>query len=143
MPRYLVDTNPISEFSRPKPDAAVMHWFRAADPLSLYTSVITLGELRLGIEDLPSGRRRNDLEDWLATGLPNWFAGNLLPVTGDIVERWAKLTIAAKRKGKTVGMSDGLIAATAFQHGLTLVTRDVSDFEDLGITLLNPWLALL
>jgi predicted nucleic acid-binding protein len=104
--------------------------------------VITLGELRLGIEDLPAGKRRSDLEDWLAVGLPNWFAGNLLPVTADIVERWAKLTVTAKRKGKTVSMPDGLIAATALQHGLTLVTRNVSDFEYLGIALLNPWTLL-
>ncbi len=136
---YLVDTNAISEFSRPFPDAHVMQWFEQADSDALFTSVITLGELRIGIEDLPPGKRRSDLETWLTTGLPEWFAANLLPITSDIVRHWARLTIQAKHQGMTLGTADGLIAATALQHELTLLTRNVSDFAGLGVTLLNPW----
>jgi toxin FitB len=137
--RFLIDTNIISEFVRPEPSLRVRLWFEAADPESLFASVITFGEIRLGIEDLPPGIRRAALEQWFEEGLPAWFEAHLLPVTRAIAERWGHITIQAKRKGIFVSTADGLIAATAIEHGLTLVTRNVKDFAVLEVPIFNPW----
>ncbi len=94
----LIDTNVISEFVKLEPSPQVKVWFEAADPQSLFVSVITFGEIRLGLEDMPAGKRRMDLEKWFEEGLPEWFEANLLPITKPIVDRWAKLTVAAKTK---------------------------------------------
>jgi predicted nucleic acid-binding protein len=136
---YLADTNAISEYSRPNPDPLVMHWFQQIEPDRLFASVVTVGEIRRGIEDLPHGKRRTGLELWLETRLPRWFDANLLPVTKNIAQRWGILSIQAKRKGSPLATADGLIAATALEHDLTLVTRNVKDFTGLGVSLLNPW----
>ena len=135
----LIDTNVISEFVKPLPSLKVKSWFEAVDPESLFASVITFGEIRLGIEDLAVGKRRTELEQWLEEGVPDWFQDNLLPVTKAIADRWGQITIQAKRKGITVATADGLIAATAIEHGLTLVTRNVKDFEGIAVPPLNPW----
>ncbi len=138
---FLIDTNVISEFVRPKPSLQVKRWFEFADPESLFASVVTFGEIRLGIEDLPVGKRRAALEQWLEEGVPEWFQANLLPVTKAIADRWGQMTIQAKRKGFTISTADGLIAATALEHDLTLVTRNTKDFASLGVKLFNPWKA--
>ena len=139
MSGFLIDTNVVSEFIKPQPDSKVIRWLEAADPESLFASVITFGEIRLGIEDLAPGKRRTDLEQWLDQGLPEWFEDHLLPVTKAIVDRWGRLIIQAKRGGITITTADGLIAATAIEHDLTLVTRNVKDFAGLGVTIFNPW----
>jgi predicted nucleic acid-binding protein len=136
---FLIDTNVISEFIRPRPDAKVIHWLEMADPELLFASVVTFGEIRLGIEDLPLSKRRAALEEWLEQGLPEWFASHLLPVTKAIADRWGRLTIEAKRKGKSIPTADGLIAATAVEHDLALVTRNVQDFAETGVEIINPW----
>jgi len=100
---------------------------------------MTFGEIRLGIEDLAVGKRRMELEQWLEEGVPDWFQDNLLPVIKDIADRWGQITIQAKAKGITVATADGLIAATAIEHGLTLVTRNVKDFAGIAVPLLNRW----
>ncbi len=140
MSGFLVDTNVISEFIKPQPDARVIGWLEAADPDSLFASVITLGEIRVGIEALPTGKRRTELEDWLEHGLPDWFDTHLLPVTKPIVDRWGRLTILAKRRGVTITTADGLIAATALEHDLAIVTRNTKDFAETGAAITNPWL---
>jgi toxin FitB len=139
---FLVDTNVISEFVKPQPDAQVIRWLESADPESLFASVITFGEIRLGIEDLAPGKRRADLEQWFDQGLPQWFEDHLLPVTKAIVDRWGRLTIQAKRRGVTITTADGLITATALEHDLAIVTRNVKDFAETGATVLNPWVAI-
>jgi predicted nucleic acid-binding protein len=136
---FLVDTNVISEFIKPQPDSNVMKWLEAADPESLFVSVVTFGEIKLGIEDLPSSKRRTELEQWLEQGLPEWFESNLLPVTKAVADRWGRLTIEAKKKGISITMADGLIAATAAEHDLTVVTRNVKDFAGTGAAIINPW----
>jgi predicted nucleic acid-binding protein len=136
---YLVDTNVISEVIKPGPAPQVIVWLRQADPLSLFASVITVGEIRLGGENAPAGRRRDELEAWLMTGLPGWFARSLLPVTKDIADQWGRITIRAKLQGVQLATGDGLIAATALVHERTLVTRNVNDFAGLSLTILNPW----
>jgi toxin FitB len=107
--------------------------------MSLFVSVVTLGEIRLGIEDMPAGKRRAALEEWFQEGLPAWFDSNLLPVTKTIADRWGRLTIAAKKQGRVITTADGLIAATAVEHDLAIVTRNVSDFAKCGAAIVNPW----
>lgn len=139
MKGFLVDTNVISEFIKPQPDPKVVRWFERADPESLFASVVTYGEIKLGIEALPASQRRAALEHWLEQGLPEWFESNLLPVTKAIAGRWGQLTIQAKTKVISITMADGLIAATAAEHDLTIVTRNVKDFTGTRAAILNPW----
>jgi predicted nucleic acid-binding protein len=101
--------------------------------------VVTLGEIRLDIENLPVSKRRYELEAWLQSGLPAWFASNLLPVTPAIADRWGRLTIEAKRKGIKLVTADGLIAATALEHDLIVATRNTRDFANLGVPIFDPW----
>jgi predicted nucleic acid-binding protein len=135
---FLVDTNVLSEFIKPQPDSRVIGWLEAADPELLFASVVTFGEIRLGIEDLPVGKRRAALEEWLEHGLPEWFESHLLAVTKAIADRWGQLTISAKRKGIAITTADGLIAATALEHGLAIGTRNVKDFAEAGVSIVNP-----
>lgn len=139
MSGFLVDTNVISEFVKPQPEPRVIQWLDGADPESLFVSVVTIGEIRLGIEDLPVGKRRAALEEWFELGLPAWFESHLLPVTKAIADRWGRITIEAKKNGITLTTADGLIAATAVEHHLALVTRNVTDFVACGATIINPW----
>ena len=139
MIHFLVDTNVISEFVKPQPERRVIEWLDAADPASLFASVVTFSELRLGIEALPPGNRRRKLEDWIENGLPSWFDSNLLPITKPIADHWGRLTIAAKKKGLNLTTADGQIAASALANNLTLVTRNTNEFVGLGLPLFNPW----
>jgi toxin FitB len=136
---FLIDTNVISEFVKSEPNPRVVHWFESADPDTLFARVLTLGEIRMAIENMPLSKRRAELEQWLEQGVPAWFQSNLLPVTEAIADRWALLTIQAKKRGAQVDTADGLIAATAVEHKLSIVTRNVKDFEELGIGIVNPW----
>lgn len=139
MSEFLVDTNVISEFVKPQPDARVIRWLDSAGPETLFVSVVTFGEIRLGIEDLPAGKRRAALEEWFEQGLPAWFDTHLLPVSKAIADRWARLTIHAKKRGVSITTADGLIAATAVEHNLVIVTRNVTDFSTCGVRIVNPW----
>jgi toxin FitB len=136
---FLIDTNVISEFVKPQPEERVIRWLNDADPESLFVSVVTFGEIRLGIENMPHGKRRAALEDWVEHQLPAWFDSNLLPVTRPIADHWARLTIATKSAGGRIAMADGLIAATAIAHGLAIVTRNIGDFVNSGVAIVNPW----
>jgi predicted nucleic acid-binding protein len=142
MSGFLLDTNVLSEFNRRgQPDRLVQHWLEAADPESLYVSVLTIGELRLGVELLPPSKRRSQLEHWLEQDLPEWFEGRVLPVDQSIAERWELLRAQAQMKGRPLSVIDALLAATALQHNLTLVSRNVSDSSVVGLDLVNPWAA--
>lgn len=100
---------------------------------------MTMGEILKGIANLPPSRRRQELELWFETDVRYRFAGRILPVTEGIAERWAALTVAAKQRGTPLSVVDGLIAATALEHDLTLVTRNTKDFAGFGIRLIDPW----
>ena len=141
MKGFLLDTNVLSEFSRSAipPDPNVKRWAESADPNTLFTSVLSFGEIRKGIELLPPGKKRCDLERWLDTDLNGWFGNNLLPVTKAISNRWGMLAALSQRQGRPLGNIDGLLAATALENGLTAVTRNTRHFEDLGVTILDPW----
>lgn len=137
--RYLLDTCLISELVRARPHAAVPAWIDAQQESHLFLSVLTLGELRKGVERLEDGARRSRLANWLDGDLKVRFSGRLLPVDEDVAERWGIVTADAAAKGIAVPVVDGLIAATALVHGMTVVTRNVDDMQAAGVPVFNPW----
>ncbi len=140
MSGFLLDTNVISEYSRKRPpDTRVKTWVDNHHEETLHLSVLTLGEIRKGTTLLPAGQKRDRLERWLETDLPRRFANRLLPINVEIAELWGAIAGQAQLSGITLGIIDGLIAATAKHHGLTVVTRNVSDFSVWGIPVINPW----
>lgn len=139
MSGYLLDTNVPSELTRLQSEPRVESWLEEADDDLLYISALSLGELVKGIDLLPASRRRAELQSWLDQVLRPWFSGRVLPVDEAIAKRWGRLSAAAQLSGRQLNVTDGLIAATALEHGLTLVTRNVSDFRSLGLPILNPW----
>jgi predicted nucleic acid-binding protein len=132
---YLLDTNFVSELRKPRPDPNVLAFMAAAESAALFLSVLTLGELRKGI----AAKRRQDpaaadrLAAW-AAGIETLFEDRVLPVDAVVARLWGDLSAAG-----SVPAIDGLIAATALRHGLTLVTRNTKDFQTAGVQLLNPW----
>lgn len=140
MSGFLLDTNVPSELLRSRPDFHVTAWIKAQAKETLFASVITLGELRRGVALLGErSSRRQELERVIYKKVPVWFADRILPVTREIAERWGELDAAQQRSGQPLNIADGLLAATALQHDLTIVTRNVKDFAALGIRILNPW----
>ncbi len=133
---YLLDTNVLSELRRKTPDAGVVEWFSLRPASTLYLSVLTLGELRKGIEGVADSARRMLLTDWLETDLPGFFAGRILAIDPQVADRWGRLVAAA---GRPLPAIDSLLGATAVQHGLSMVTRNARDFSDLGLEVINPW----
>jgi len=139
MSALLLDTNIPSESIRSRPDPKVDTWIHGQDDETLHLSVVTIGELRKGLDLAPHGKQRAELQEWLEKDLVPTFDGRILPVTKAIAEKWGALSAQRQLAGRPLSMADGLIAATALEHGLTLVTRNVKDFDLLGVTILNPW----
>lgn len=135
---FLLDTNVISEPKRARPDPDLMSWLGDQLPTDLHLSVISVGELRRGIVRLEPGRRRDDLDYWLAQLILR-FDDRILPIDLDVTERWAALAEAQRAAGRPADLTDELIAATAHVHGLTIVTRNVRHFEHTGCRVLSPW----
>jgi predicted nucleic acid-binding protein len=136
---WLLDTNVLSEGRRPRPEPKVAA-FLAAQPLDeLYISVVTLAEIRFGIELLEDPTRRAELNDWLMLKLRPMFAGRVLPITEDIMLKWRLLLEEGRKAGHTFSQPDLIIAATALHHGLTVVTRDRRDYDKARAPVLNPW----
>ena len=132
MSGFLLDTNCVSELVRVKPEPRVLEWMEAAEETLLHLSVLTLGDLRNGLAVLPQGRRRTRLEAWLEVDLRSRFSGRILPVDAAVADRWGLLAARARRSGATLPIVDGLLAATALHHNLTMVSRNVSDFAEIG-----------
>jgi len=132
---YLVDTNVLSELRRKQPQPKVVAWFTQRPRQTLYLSVLTLGEIRKGIERLDAARQQ-PLLDWLEVELPNYFLGRLLAIDAHTADRWGRLLASA---GRPLPAVDSLLAATALQHDLTLVTRNTADFAGTEVRLINPW----
>lgn len=133
---YLIDTNVLSELRRKQANAQVVTWMQARPRQSLYLSVLSLGEIRKGIEGVADAAFRQSLTDWLEMELPTYFIGRLLDIDEQVADRWGRVQASA---GRTLQVIDGLLAATALQHDLSLVTRNIQDFEGLGMQLINPW----
>jgi len=136
---FLLDTNIPSELIRSRPDSRVEKWVYAQDEQSLYLSVVSIGELRRGLVILPASKRRSELERWFENDLLPRFEGRILPVTRSIADRWGVLDGQCQLKGTPLNAADGMIAATAIEHGLTVVTRNIRDYAGLGVEALNPW----
>lgn len=137
--RYLLDTCVISELVRPKPEKPVVDWIHGQQEEHLYLSVMTLGEIRKGIERLADNRKRIRLGTWLDRDLKLRFTGRWLSVDNETAERWGLITADLLKRGIQVPVIDGLIAATALVHGMTLVTRNTRDVQETGVLFLNPW----
>ena len=137
---YLLDTNVLSELRRKQPDPQVIAWFAGRAAQSLFLSVLTLGEIRKGVDLLTDvqadAARRQNLGDWLEQELPTFFLGRLLDIDAGVADRWGRLQAMA---GRPLPAIDSLLAATALHHNLTLVTRNIKDFADMGVDLINPW----
>lgn len=133
---YLLDTNVLSELRRKMPNSVVLDWMARRPAATLYLSVLTLGELRKGVEGVSDPSRRANLLDWLENELPAFFAGRILAVDAQVADRWGRMVAAA---GRPVPAIDSLIGATAAHYGLSLVTRNARDFTDLGLDVINPW----
>ncbi|RTL71598.1 MAG: type II toxin-antitoxin system VapC family toxin [Hyphomicrobiales bacterium] len=141
MSGFLLDTNVLSEINRPRPDRNVVA-FLSSQPLeALFVSSVTFAEIRYGIERLTDTARRKLLDDWLQHKLRPMFAQRILDVTEDIMLRWRLLLEEGRQRGHTFSQPDLIIAATALHHGLTVVTRDIREFDAAGTPVFNPWLA--
>src|ERR1700730_7666880 len=118
---YLLDTNAISEWVKPRPDPGIVRWLDEVDEDRTYLSVITIGEIRKGLQRLAHGRRRDRLDPWLSHELPWPFGARMLPVDAEVADEWGRLLARAEDAGTSVGGIDGLIAATAKVHQLNAV----------------------
>jgi toxin FitB len=135
---FLLDTNAISEWIKPRPNPALIGWLESTDEDRLFLSVVSLAEVRHGIERLAMSKHRRRLEQWLQHELPLRFEDRILPVDPDIADAWGKIIARSEAMGRPMGVMDAFLAATAEAHRLTLVTRNVSDFSLLP-RILNPW----
>jgi toxin FitB len=136
---WLLDTNVLSELRRPRPDPKVVA-FVAAQPLDLlHVSVVTFAEIRFGIELVKDAARRMELNEWLEHRLRPMFEDRVLEITEDIMLTWRLLVEEGRKRGHTFSQPDLVIAATALHHGLTIVSRDTSDYETANVPVLNPW----
>ena len=139
MTGWLLNTNVLSELRRLKPDRKVLA-FVAAQPLDLlHVSTVTLADIRFGIELVNDANRRAELNDWLAHKVRPMFKHRVLDVTEDVMFKWRLLVEDGRKVGHTFSQPDLIIAATALHHGLTVVSRDVHDFEKARVPVLNPW----
>ncbi len=135
---YLLDTNAVSEWVKPRPNLGVIRWMESVDEDRIFLSAISLAELRYGIERLTPGSRRNRLETWLQNELSLRFEERVLPVDDKVADAWGKVMSRSEALGRRMGLMDAFLAATAEVHHLTLVTRNVSDFPVLA-AVFNPW----
>ncbi len=135
---FLLDTNAVSEWVKQHPNAGVIAWMEAADEDRIFISVVSLAELRYGVERMPTGRRRSRLEQWLRNELPLRFESRILPVDTEVAEAWGKIVSRSEAAGRPIGAMNAFLAATAETHQMTLVTRNVSDFPFFK-SVLSPW----
>jgi toxin FitB len=136
---YLLDTNVLSETVKPQPSSKVLAWLEASDEQLFHVSVLTLGEIRTGVDSAPLSARRTALESWLSRDLMIRFAGRILGVNQEIADRWGRITAKASVVGRPIPTIDALLAATAFHHNLTLVTRNTKHAAPTGVPVFNPW----
>lgn len=139
MSGWLLDTHVISELRRPRPSARVRSFIAGLRLEDLYISTVTFAEIRCGIEAVGDPIRRAELNDWLLHKVRPMFDQRVLEVSGDVMFKWRLLVEEGRKIGHAFSQPDLIIAATALQHGLTVVTRDTSDFKRARVPLLNPW----
>jgi len=136
---YLLDTNVVSEWVKPRPDPHLGMWLDEVNDEQVFLSVVSLAEIRRGIELMAVGTRRDRLAGWLSNELPERFERRVLSIDAAIADAWGVIMARARRDGIGLDTMDAFLAATADVYGMTLVTRNTSDFVRLGVVLLNPW----
>ena len=136
---FLLYTSVISELVKKSPHPPVLKWIGAQEESTLYLSVVTIGELEKGIARLPTSARKARLQSWVRRDLVERFGGRLLAVDIRAATRWGMLVGESEKRGVPLPVIDSLIAATALVHGLTVVTRNIEDFERCGVACLNLW----
>lgn len=133
---YLLDTNVVSETIRKQANRQVTGWLEKIPPHALFVSVLTMGEIRRGIDRLPDDKKRKELAVWLEHELPAWFEDRVLPIDLAVADRWGRLLAQV---GRPVPSIDSLLAATALKYKLRLVTRNAKDFDYPGLEVIDPW----
>ena len=135
---FLLDTNVVSEWTKPRPNLGVIAWLADVDEDRVFLSTITLAELRYGVETMGDGARRRRIEEWLCHELTQRFEGRILRVDESVADAWGRIVAKRQAIGRRIEPMDAFIAAAAAVHGLTVVTRNASDFEP-SVKALNPW----
>jgi predicted nucleic acid-binding protein len=136
---FLLDTNIVSEWTKPRPNAGIVNWLSEADEDRIFISAITIAEIRYGIERLPQGVRRDRLNAWLTDDVPLRFEDRILPIDAKTGDCWGRVMARGRAAGRPVAAMDAFFAATSERYDLVLATRNIPDFEALGIRLINPW----
>jgi predicted nucleic acid-binding protein len=136
---FLLDTNLVSEWTKPHPNPGVVSWLADADEDRVFISVVTIAELRRGVERLAIGRRRKRLNEWIEGELLFRFDGRILPIDAATADAWGRIVAHREGLGRPIGAIDAFIAATAQVHKLTLATRNQTDFEASVAAVVNPW----
>lgn len=139
--RLLLDTNVLSEVTKPRPAEGVLNWLHGLDEDRTFISIVSIAEIRRGVALMENGRKRDALDEWLAHDLPQRFDNRTIAVESAVAFAWGDLMALAKRSGRGLASMDGLIAATAIAHDLKLATRNTRDFEGFGIDIVDPWAA--
>ena len=135
----MLDTNVVSEWVKPRPSGNVIAWLAEASEDEIFISVCTFAELRFGVASMARGKRRDHLDAWLRSDLPARFDRRIVGIDVSIADAWGNIQARARQNGRPLGPMDGLIAATAQVHDMTIVTRNTKHFEAVGVPLLNPW----
>jgi len=138
---YILDTNVISELVASEADQRVIAWIDSLDSENVFLSVITIGELKKGIEKLPNSKRKSTLETWLQEDLLVRFRDHIIPLDIPVLLTWGMLVASMEKQGNPMPAIDSLLAATAAQSGFTLATRNTGHFKPAGISLIDPWVA--
>ncbi|MBE9035833.1 type II toxin-antitoxin system VapC family toxin [aff. Roholtiella sp. LEGE 12411] len=136
---YILDTNIISELIAKQPNQRVIDWIKGIDKNNLFVSVITIGEIRKGIQKLPESLRKKNIQDWFENELLIGFEGRILPLDLSVILLWGELVGALEKEGRKLPPLDSLIAATTKHHNYTLVTRNEKDFDGIEIVVFNPF----
>jgi len=137
--KYLLDTCAISEITKTQANSGVIEWLKSTNSEDLYLSVINIGEIKKGINKLPASKKKQDLLFWLETLLED-YQSRILTVDLSVMENWSLLVTNAEKKGQPIASMDSIIAAIAYTHHLTLVTRNERDFYACNIPMINPWI---
>ena len=136
---FLLDTMVVSEWVKQRPHPGVVAWLADADEDRVFISVATLAELRYGIERMARGGRRKRLDDWLRNDLPSRFEERVIPIDAPVADHWGTVVARSEAAGRQISSMDAWIAATALARGMTLITRNTSDFEAVIERMINPW----
>ena len=135
---YLLDTNVVSETERKRPDSHVLKWLDRVDSGNVYLSALTIGEIKKGVAKLASGKRKAHIQNWLED-VRQHFAGRILPMTENTFSVWGQMYGSLEKRGIVRPILDSLFEASALEHDLILVTRNVRCFQHSSVTILNPW----